>query len=218
MPTALAKVPEKASQSVVTTQRALAEQLGFSATQIGRWIREPGFPRVVHSDGSQAFIVADVLRWLAARKKKPSSASGRRGRPAGGPVLGPRPGSPAAIAAGAEPDGAERVAAFAEFEDLEGRHYRAKVKKEEADAQLKRLKADVLDGRYVETSVYERDMTSLAAVFRKLLSEQPDRVRADYGDEAAELAQVIIDRVWVELDQVRATALQEQGVESDGFA
>ena len=185
MSTVLVPEQENAGQAVVSTQRALAQELGFTPQTVGRWVAEPGFPVVRHSDGSQSFNVEQCRKWVEARRA-------RRVKP------GPRD------------DGVQ-----GDLDDLAERSIRAKLKKEEAAARLQQQKADILEGRYVERAVYEQDLLNLAAVFRKVLSEQPDRIRADRGDLGHEIATEILDVVWAEVQQARDDALEAQGADTE---
>lgn len=179
---------DRAAESVVTTQRALARALDVSPMSITRWIREPGFPVEKSADGGTLFVVEEVREWLSNRRVR------RRG---------PQPMQLAQTS--------DDKLVQSEALDLEARHYRAKVAKEEADAILKQRKAEVAEGRYVERSVYEQDLVSLAAVFRKVLHEQIEIERADTSEEAAAIVERVVSRVWDAIDEARAAALEAQG-------
>lgn len=184
MTTLLATEEEQTAPRHVATQRALARELGFSPTMINRWVNEPGFPVSQAADGGTLFDVEECRQWLSRRRNR---------RP------GPRIEAPENASEG-------------ELEDatsLEARHYQAKVEKEEADARLKAMKADALEGRYVDRAVYEKDLIGIAALFRRVLTEQPERVRAEHGDEAHDIMLETVDVVWALIEEAGSEILGE---------
>ena len=203
MPTSLAAKSKKADPPrIVATQTAVAEAFGVTSACLSHWTRKPGFPKIVQPDGTTYFDLDAVERWIRARKGHADPRKGKR-RPSSTKAGGARPGSPMAT----EPSDAPKTGTQLSFDELGDIGYRAKVDKEVADARLKTIKADALEGLYIEREIYERDVMGIAAVFRRVLTEQPDRVRADHGDEAAALIDEVVARVWSEIKQARDDAM-----------
>lgn len=195
---------------VVSTQRAVARAIGVSDMTVSQWIRtDPTFPRTITADGRAMYDIPKIVSWMAKRKGKR-----QRGRPSGGPIKAPAPGSDASQFVESSPDD-RMTRSMVETETLVDRQLRAKTEKEEALAKINAIKAGELEGRFVSREEFEQAVGGIAALFRKLIIEIPDRVRADHGEEIAEIVEGHLDRVWLELDQLRNEQLEQQAAQEE---